>query len=60
MTRRVGLSTHKNIIGVIELYGIGQEEIEAIARVINGKSFSVGAPYQEVDKFEREWAQHLE
>jgi len=45
---------------VIELYRIGQEEIEAIARVINGKKlFRVGAPYQEVDKFEREWAQHL-
>ncbi len=46
--------------GVIKMYRIGKEEIEAIARVINGKKlFRVGSPYQEVDKFEREWAQHL-
>ena len=38
--------------GVIKMYRIGKEEIEAIARVINGKKlFRVGSPYQEVDKF---------
>ncbi|NLC11869.1 MAG: DegT/DnrJ/EryC1/StrS family aminotransferase [Firmicutes bacterium] len=45
---------------MIKLYRIGREEVEAVARVINGKKlFRVGSPYQEVDKFEREWAQHL-
>ncbi len=40
------------------MYRIGKEEVAAVARVIEGKKlFRVGAPYQEVDNFEREWAQ---
>ncbi|MDD3926223.1 MAG: aminotransferase class I/II-fold pyridoxal phosphate-dependent enzyme, partial [bacterium] len=39
------------------MYRIGQEEVEAVARVIAGRTlFRVNNAGQEVDNFEKEWA----
>ncbi len=42
------------------MYRIGQEEIDAVARVINsGQLFRIGSAYSEVDNFEKELAEKL-
>ena len=42
------------------MYRIGRKEIEAIAKVIeSGCMFSASSPLQEVNKFQREWAEYL-
>lgn len=42
------------------MYRIGQEEIDAVARVINsGQLFRIGSAYGEVDNFEKELAKKL-
>ncbi|NLZ56566.1 MAG: DegT/DnrJ/EryC1/StrS family aminotransferase [Clostridiaceae bacterium] len=42
------------------MYRIGREEIEAVAKVIeSGCMFSASSALQEVNKFQREWAEYL-